>query len=83
MGYMYKTPMCDLIVYLVTSEEYVDIYSNPEYPQFTEYDGDENKLVSLTGYAEEIPARDTLADLIKLLVKQLISLIAKLFGIGA
>lgn len=82
MGYMYKTPMCDLVVYLVTSEEYVDIYSNPEYPQFTEYDGDENKLVSLTGYAEEIPARDTLADLIKLLVKQLISLIAKLFGIG-
>lgn len=83
MNYEYQTPLCGVIVYLVASEDYVDIYSNPDYPQFTEYDKTTGELTSLTDYVEEIPAKDTLADLIKLLVKQLMSFLTKLFGIGA
>lgn len=83
MAYLYETPMCNLLAYLITSEDYVDIYSNPDYPQFTQYDKNSNVLISLTGYTQEIPEKDTLAALIKLLIKQLSAFLAKLFGIGA
>lgn len=82
MGYEYNTPLCDLITYLVTSEEYVDIYSNEEYPQFTEFDKTTKTLNSLTGYVEDVPAKDTIVDLAILLLKQVVAFLLKLFGIG-
>lgn len=82
MSYDYQSPMCGLLAYLVTSEDYVDIYSNENYPQFTEYDKKNNTFISLTNYIEDIPERNTVGDLIKLLIKQLGALLKNLLGIG-
>lgn len=83
MAYTYQTELCSLITYLLTTEDYVDIYTNPAYPQFTEFDKSTGKLSSMTGYVEEIPQKDSLADLVRLLIKQFVEMLTKFFGIGA
>ncbi len=46
MAYVYDTGLCSLLAYLSTSMEEVSIYSNPLYPQFTEYNTVTEKLTS-------------------------------------
>ena len=46
-GYDHET--ADLVLWLLTSDKAVDVRSNPQFPQFTELNRKNGKLVSLTG----------------------------------
>lgn len=54
VDYEIGTATNDLIVWLATSEESVDIYTNENYPQFVEYDSETGSFSSLT-YGVIIP----------------------------
>ena len=49
VGIPHNTDCQKLMTYLVTSEEYVNIYSNESFPQFMSYNKNTGKLTSLTG----------------------------------
>ncbi|MFI3140675.1 MAG: alpha/beta hydrolase [Clostridia bacterium] len=48
VAYKYGKVTCDLLTWVVTADEEIDIYSNELYPQFVQYNADSNTFSSLT-----------------------------------
>ena len=62
VGVPYGTDCEKLMLYLVTSDSYVTVHSNKDYPQFVEFDRLTGKLSSLTGDTIKTDIKDTEAD---------------------
>lgn len=72
----------DLAVWLVTSDERVNVYSNEKYPQFVQIDRETGKFVSLTeGVTLSSPSTKMvfsgILDMIMALVKKILSYVIK------
>lgn len=79
MGYKYGTDSCALLVYLVTSKNEVSVNSNPAFPQFSFFDKESGKLVSLT--SEDKPLSQLkVTDLFVKLINSLIAFIKGIFA---
>lgn len=83
VGFKNGSEASELLIWLVTSEEELTIYSNEKYPQFTEFNNTTEKLSSLTGGEIEhsiLDGHSSLRSRIAEFFRNLLSLISKLFS---